>query len=242
MEIYRRLAEIQRQLKAPKDLKNSFGGYTYRNAEAIKEAVKPLLNPELGECILTSNGIELIGDRYYVRSVATFTSGGEHVACSASAREPETKKGMDEAQITGAASSYADKRALGGLLGLDDSRDDPDTTNKHGADDRAEDAQEPPKVNVTLAKYVAQMAGMRDPAAVQALYEEAGQRNKSKDWYVTLGYYKDAMVDLLAVTDPAHVKDAGLRHKDVFAGDSEIEGWWQKAREAHWTRLRQPNA
>ena len=46
------------------------------------------------------------------------------------AREEEIKKGMDAAQITGAASSYARKYALNGLFAIDDTKD-ADATNEH---------------------------------------------------------------------------------------------------------------
>jgi len=114
---------IQTRLKAPKNQYNSFGGYSYRNAEDILEAVKPLLAEN--KCTLTlTDEVVLIGDRYYVRAVATLTSeAGQSVSVTAFAREEESKKGMDGSQITGAASSYARKYALAGLFCLDDNKD-----------------------------------------------------------------------------------------------------------------------
>jgi len=57
------------------------------------------------------------------------------------AREEEVKKGMDAAQITGSASSYARKYALNGLFAIDDTKDS-DATNDHkdeiGEDKRME--------------------------------------------------------------------------------------------------------
>lgn len=119
------LNKIQQELNAPKNLRNSFGNYNYRNAESILEAVKPLLG-ESGTLTLNEEIVQ-IGARYYVKSTATLTDGTESVSVSAYAREPEIKKGMDEAQITGATISYARKYALGGLCLLDDSKDDPDS-------------------------------------------------------------------------------------------------------------------
>lgn len=117
------LQKIQRKLNVPKSLYNKFGGFNYRNSEQIFEAVKPLL--EEHKCVLTlSDDIVLIGDRFYVRATATITnSQGQSVSASALAREAEDKKGMDEAQVTGAASSYARKYALGGLFLIDDGQD-----------------------------------------------------------------------------------------------------------------------
>lgn len=121
--IHEILTKITRELKAPKNLKNSFGNYTYRNAESIYEAIKPLLEKYKASLIL-SDSIEAIGDRFYIKAMATLSDEkGESVSVSAYAREAFTKKGMDEAQITGSASSYARKYALGGLFLLDDNKD-----------------------------------------------------------------------------------------------------------------------
>ena len=120
------LIEIQAGLKAPKDKMNTFGGYRYRSLEGILEAVKPLLKVQ--GCVLIFNDeIVQLGDRYYLRTTATLTnSEGVSVSATAMAREAVTKKGMDEAQITGAASSYARKYALNALFAIDDTKD-PDT-------------------------------------------------------------------------------------------------------------------
>lgn len=114
---------IQQGLKAPKGQYNSFGKYHYRSCEDILEAVKELLAEQ--SCILNiSDEIILIGDRYYVKATATLmNSEGKSVSSSAFAREPIDKKGMDESQITGMASSYARKYALNGLFCIDDTKD-----------------------------------------------------------------------------------------------------------------------
>ena len=116
------LINIQSELKAPKSQYNSFGKYQYRNAEDILEAVKPLLKKN--NCHLTiTDEIILIGDRYYVKATAEITNGTEVVVTSALAREEESTKGMDSAQLTGATSSYARKYALNGLFCIDDTKD-----------------------------------------------------------------------------------------------------------------------
>lgn len=121
------LQVIQSQLKAPKNQRNSFGGYDYRSCEDILEAVKPLLC-EL-HCTLTlSDELVALGSRFYVKATAEIRSeSGEVETTTAYAREEETKKGMDAAQITGSASSYARKYALNGLFCIDDNKD-PDTS------------------------------------------------------------------------------------------------------------------
>lgn len=118
--LYKKLAEIQKTLKAPKSQRNNFGNYDYRSCEDILEAVKPLLG-DLS--LLINDEVVQVGDRYYVKATASLTDGEDFVANQAFAREEETKKGMDGSQITGAASSYARKYALNGLFAIDDTKD-----------------------------------------------------------------------------------------------------------------------
>lgn len=128
MTIYEKLGAVQSKLKAPKNRKNTFGGYSYRSCEDILEAVKPLLEKNKASIKITDN-MTMIGARYYVNAQAYFIDNenpGEFIVTEAYAREPEEKKGMDPAQITGSASSYARKYALNGLLLIDDVKD-PDT-------------------------------------------------------------------------------------------------------------------
>lgn len=123
------LIAIQDKLNAPKSQYNAFGKYSYRSCEDILAAVKPHLTEN--KCVLLlKDEIEQIGDRYYVKAIAKLVnSEGVTEEVSAYAREDESKKGMDGAQITGAASSYARKYALNGLFCIDDTKD-PDATNK----------------------------------------------------------------------------------------------------------------
>ena len=139
MTLREKLMHIQAELKAPKNLRNNFGGYNYRNAESILEALKPLL-AKYGATVTITDTIEDIGGRIYVKATASIyditanvstainhegitISSRESIEVNAYAREAETKKGMDEAQITGATSSYARKYALNGLFLLDDTED-----------------------------------------------------------------------------------------------------------------------
>ena len=122
--LWAKLLAIQTELKAPKGQENKFGGYRYRSCEDILEAVKPLL-AEHGAVIQLSDTLELVGDRYYIRATASLIDSdtGEASSVTAWAREAESRKGMDEAQVTGSSSSYARKYALNGLLAIDDTRD-----------------------------------------------------------------------------------------------------------------------
>lgn len=127
-EFYARLAEIQKNLNAPKNQYNSFGKYKYRSCEDILEGVKPLLS---GLFLSISDEVVLIGERYYVKATATITDGECSHTATALAREEEQKKGMDSAQVTGATSSYARKYCLNGLFGIDDAKDADTDEHKH---------------------------------------------------------------------------------------------------------------
>ncbi|AUR95823.1 ERF superfamily protein [Vibrio phage 1.213.O._10N.222.54.F10] len=119
---YSSLIKVQATLNAPKGQFNSFGKYNYRSCEDIMGAVKPLL-AEHGLVQFVSDEIVLIGDRYYVKATVTVTNGTDSHSVSALARESLTKKGMDDAQVTGSTSSYARKYALNGMYNIDDSKD-----------------------------------------------------------------------------------------------------------------------
>lgn len=122
--IFAALMAVQAELKAPKGQHNSFGKYDYRSAEDIIEAVKPLLKDN-GLFLNMSDEVVLVGDRYYIKATVKVVDvvTGESVQTSALAREAAQKKGMDESQVTGTASSYARKYALNGLFAIDDNRD-----------------------------------------------------------------------------------------------------------------------
>lgn len=125
MAVHEKLKEIQTMLKAPKNLYNKYGGFNYRNAEGIYEAVKPLLN-KLDMTLIISDSIQAVGAKNYVQATACLTDceTGEQLSSCALAREAEAKKGMDDSQITGTASSYARKYALNGLFLLDDTKEE----------------------------------------------------------------------------------------------------------------------
>lgn len=122
INFYEKLSHVQNELKAPKGQYNKFGGYSYRSCEDIMEAVKPLLS-KYGLVQFVGDEINLIGDRYYVKATVTVTDGKTSHSVSAYAREEQSKKGMDSAQLTGATSSYARKYALNGMYNIDDTKD-----------------------------------------------------------------------------------------------------------------------
>lgn len=158
LSFHERLTIVQNELKAPKNQYNTFGNYPYRNAEDIKEAAKPI-NKEYGLHLVTSDKIELIGDRYYIKATATLTdvyNPENKVEVTGFAREAQNKKGMDESQITGAASSYAVKYALNGLYLIDDTKD-ADSNEAH------KQAQNAPQQQNNNNQYNAQNQGYNQP-------------------------------------------------------------------------------
>ena len=116
----KKLAEIQVGLAVEKGQRNDFGNYQYRNAEDILKAVKPLLG---GLTIVIDTNIHAVGDRVYIEAVAILSDSETSVSAKGYAREPLHRKGMDESQITGAATSYAKKYALGNLFAIDNEAD-----------------------------------------------------------------------------------------------------------------------
>ena len=132
LNIHSKLKGIQSSLKAPKGQTNKFGGYAYRSAEDILTAVKPLLDEWNCTLVITDDVVE-VGGRVYVKAAAVLadTEGEYTIQANGFAREAETRKGMDDSQITGSASSYARKYALNGLFAIDDTKD-ADATNDHG--------------------------------------------------------------------------------------------------------------
>lgn len=137
---YKRASKVQKELKAPKNQRNTFGNYNYRSCEDILEAAKPLL-AENGLLLVVSDSIEEISGRFYIKATAALydTESDNVLINTAYAREEESKKGMDASQVTGTASSYARKYALNGLFCIDDTKDaDTDEHKKQqGAGDAA---------------------------------------------------------------------------------------------------------
>lgn len=160
MNIYEKLIKVQNELKAPKNQRNNFGGYNYRSCEDILEAVKPILKDN-GLTLFLTDDIVNIGNRYYIVAIATLIDieTGEKLMTQANARESEIKKGMDDSQITGTASSYARKYCLNGLFLIDDTKDA--DTDEYQKTTKAEPKIESRKINLrelgilqqTIAKY-----------------------------------------------------------------------------------------
>ena len=205
MDIYEKLGTIQTKLKAPKNQYNKFGNYYYRNAEDIQEAVKPLL-AETKTVLTISDDIALVGDRFYIRATATLTDaeGKDSIAVTAYAREPLERKGMDDAQVTGATSSYARKYALCGLFLLDDTKD---------ADSMDNSKDEPPKTQTKAT----QKRAASEPQTKQAENKRPVERFATNDQLETIRKeLKRTGVSEEKILDRYHVSGlGGLTERDA---------------------------
>jgi len=162
------LQKIQSELKVPKSQYNSFGKYNYRSCEDILEAVKPVLAQKELSLIISDDLINF-GERFYVRATAIiYDKDGQVVGqASALAREAQSRKGMDESQLTGATSSYARKYALNGLFALDDTKD-ADATNK------GNDKQQKQQITKVNEKFLQKMGEIKEIVGADAYYKVLG--------------------------------------------------------------------
>lgn len=198
-ELHKKLWTIQQTLNAPKGQYNKFGGYSYRSAEDILEAVKPLLQ---NVTLMVSDEIVLIGDRYYVKATATLSDGEDSISATAFAREEKERKGMTAGQLTGATSSYARKYALNGLFCIDDAKDlDTDAyakqtgqqprQQKNQPKQQPQQQKAPPNPDEVLARFCDAAAKAQDEKALKEIFAkcwkllpiDSEQRQKAQDCY-----------------------------------------------------------
>nr|WP_276590202.1 ERF family protein [Escherichia coli] len=190
---------IQQQLKAPKSQRNSYGGYNYRSAEDILEAVKPLLE---GITLTLNDEVVLIGDRYYIKATAILSDGEDEITATAFAREEKEQKGMSSGQLTGATSSYARKYCLNGLFCIDDAKDlDSDAyakqtgqqprQQKNPPKQQPQQKKAPPNPDEVLARFCDAAAKAQDANKLREIFgkcwkllpEGSEHRIKAKDVY-----------------------------------------------------------
>jgi len=170
-DLLKKLGEVQYELKAPKDKTNTFGKYEYRSAEGILEAVKPLLKKH-GLTQTITDEVRLLGERYYLVSKVTIYSGEASHSVEGWARESLDKKGMDESQITGAASSYARKYALNGMYAIDDTKDaDTDEYRKETETPKASPTRRPTDAQLQLIKELGAKLG-KDEEWLGVVYDK----------------------------------------------------------------------
>ena len=177
MELKEKLLLIQKELKAPKNLFNKFGGYSYRSCESILESCKELLEKNKVTVVI-SDEIIAVADRIYVKATATIKDceSDKEISVSAFAREPLSAKGQSEAQITGATSSYARKYALNGLFLIDDNKDadSDDNSNKGKTEEQKKPVSKPTlspreQLKKIVEKYSADLEGKPLDMSCEAL-------------------------------------------------------------------------
>lgn len=209
---------IQTKLKASKNQYNSFGKYSYRSCEDILESLKPFLD-EYGLIINLSDEVELIGDRFYIKAIAKLVEveTGNSYETKAYAREAESKKGMDSAQVTGATSSYARKYALNGLLAIDDTKDNDyydnrnlKQNNANGGRNKVNKNNNTNKMTLDEAKKIVLNFGdfnnislgqlaKENIGAVKDLYKKAGNPKNKEACRLILMDYKKQMQTIKAM-------------------------------------------
>lgn len=211
LNLTQKMLNAQSELKAPKGQYNSFGKYKYRSAEDILEAVKPI-NAKHGVLLTITDEPVLIGDWHYIKATATVTDGSDSLVVTAYARESQTKKGMDDSQITGTASSYARKYALNGLYLIDDTKDaDTDEYSKQAQPKRSAPQRTTP---TPPSKPTA-----KDIGELKSKINEFSSLMKTKDKEVT----PDMVSDTLGITD-----FQSLSLLDIKEALNKLETWSKK--------------
>lgn len=159
------LRKVQMELKAPKNQYNPYGKYNYRNCEGILEAVKPLLEKHKANLTITDSIVSMEG-RWYIKATAVFESEEGVEVVNGWAREPDARKGMDESQITGTASSYARKYALNGLFLIDDMKDADAKEHRDERDNREKEAEPPKETSKVGAEQIERLKKFADKVGV----------------------------------------------------------------------------
>lgn len=190
LTIQQALINIQSSLKAPKGQTNDYGHYRYRSAEDILEAVKKLLHDNECSLVITDD-IAMVGTRIYVKATANLMCNGEQISATAFARESDAKKGMDESQITGAASSYARKYALNGLFCIDDTKDaDALNVNKEYTQ-KVKNSPSKDDINIQDVLANIKLASSRDELA--RIWSECSAFQTNKDFVAALSARKNEL-------------------------------------------------
>ena len=120
-ELLKSLIDIQQRLNVPKNNYNKFGNFKYRSLEDIQAALKPLLAEHNCGIRFDDTIVEHCGRTFLKTTLTFFNDKGETLSTTSEAEHAIEKSGMDSAQISGAASSYARKYAMNALFLIDDS-------------------------------------------------------------------------------------------------------------------------
>lgn len=208
--IYEKLANIQNELKAPKNQYNSFGKYNYRNAEDIEEALKPICLKYRATCLISEVTTEELANELITRvTVSLMDWDSENVVTVVGrAREERTKKGMDASQVSGGAQSYATKYALSQMFLIDDSKD-ADTDADYIQTGRANQKQAPakpkkqdePVISIEKANYY-----LKEIATISS--EKGEQDGSIAQWFL----------QHLNVADYKQIKQSQVEQAEMLLG------------------------
>lgn len=208
--IYEKLANIQNELKAPKNQYNSFGKYNYRNAEDIEEALKPICLKYRATCLISEVTTEELANELITRvTVSLMDWDSENVVTVVGrAREERTKKGMDASQVSGGAQSYATKYALSQMFLIDDSKD-ADTDADYIQTGRANQKQAPakpkkqdePVISIEKANYY-----LKEIATISS--EKGKQDGSIEQWFL----------QHLNVADYKQIKQSQVEQAEMLLG------------------------
>ena len=186
---------IQFELKAPKGQFNSFAKYHYRSCEDILEAIKPLLQ-KYKVTLTLADEVVLIGDRYYIKATATLRNESGSISSCAFAREQNEKKGLDESQITGTASSYARKYALNGLFCIDDTKD-ADTDEYANQTAKKQVSAPSTQASPAKAKQVFDPSHPQWQAILDKMVSGKGSLKELQNFYIVPAHAEEAIKDYL---------------------------------------------
>lgn len=199
--IYEVLRHIQINLHAPKSQYNKFGGYHFRNCEDIQQGLKDVL-PE-GAAVYVTDSVQVVEGRFYIKATAILCFGDKCISNDAFAREPVSQKGMNDSQLTGSASSYARKYALGGLFLVDDQKDADSQDNKSNAGEVTKEKTPDPRKE--MQEYIQAVRKFKTPDGVSSfikgLVPPAGMSDTQSKW---LNDQINEHIKSLSVSDEPH--------------------------------------
>ena len=178
IELNKKLAVIQTELKAKKSSYNSFGKYHFRKSEDILEAIKPFLI-EHGVTVTINEEMISTDPVPTMQSTATISDGTNAIHATALVGVDLNQKGMQTAQQFGAASTYGKKYALGNLLLIDDTEDADSGQKPSKAIDKIKQAAKPKITADQLKKAKEYITAGGNVEAIETKYKLTDEQRKN---------------------------------------------------------------
>jgi len=202
-------SELQKKMQLQKQKKQGVN-YAFRNAEEIYTKFKEI-NTDWE--LTASDDLVMIGDRIFVKSIATVTDGEKQFQSVGFAELDtvpvfNTQKGqikqMQVPQWTGAVSSYARKYALQGLFGIGEKDVDEypsDMNEPEQPKTKAQPKQDEPVISAEKAKYY-----LREIAQIST--EKGKEDGSIVKWFL----------QHLGVADYKQIKESQVEQADMLLG------------------------